>query len=70
MVRLSTLDLLIKEAHCVKNVNHVWNIKRSIRRSTVLILPLQKGFPALSTLSYVRQISKTSIFEEGISKYF
>ncbi len=45
-------DLLIKEACFVKKVNNMHNLKRSwskivsTRRSTVLSIPLQSGFPA------------------------
>ncbi len=49
--RLSTLDLLIKLGCFISKVNNVFNLKSSCtklvstRRSTVLILPLQRGFP-------------------------
>jgi hypothetical protein len=48
--RLSTVDLLIKVTCFVKNVNNIFNIKRSrsiqvsTSRSTVLSLPLQLVF--------------------------
>jgi hypothetical protein len=49
--RLGMADLLIRVACFGKNVTHVFNIKNcqsklvSTRRSIVLSLPLQKGFP-------------------------
>jgi hypothetical protein len=51
--RLSTVDLHIKVACSVKNVISIFILKSiflkllSARRSTVLFLPLQLGFPGL-----------------------
>ncbi len=50
--RLSTVDLLINVAFFVTQVNIFfclkinWSKRVSVRRSSVLILPLQQGFPA------------------------
>ncbi len=52
--RLSTVDLLIKVAHFVTKDNNSFRIKLSLskvvstRRSTVLSLPLQRGFAVLT----------------------
>ncbi len=51
MGRPSTVDLLIKRGDFVKRDKYSFSMKSSLsklvstRRSTVLILPLQKGFP-------------------------
>jgi hypothetical protein len=51
---LSTVDLLIKVAGFVKNVNNSFKIERSVSRqvstmrSTVLSLPPQLAFPGVS----------------------
>ncbi len=63
--RLSTVDLLVKEACFEARLNSIFYMKRSwfkldsARRSTVLSLPLHQGFPSIAIKSLPLSINDT-----------
>ncbi len=69
MVKISTVDLLIKVACCLKkwtifcNIKSSWSKLVGTRRSTVLSLPLQQGFPADTNEAPLLEILASQILD-------